>query len=436
MKSKNLTVYLGGRGFMINKIYIEKLFGRFDYDIVAKPGGITIITGPNGFGKSTILQIINALSKGNIAYFVKLDFSSLEVEFNGTNKIQINKTKQKMIIDDIDLDEKTIKYFQFDIRMPWIQPIQGGFHDRRAGGFIPEDDFFYQMYLDRNSCYFDGFLGRPEGNKIKQIKKKFDCIREWCGDVRFITDQRLIQTKISRSEEPQVVDVIRELPQRLKTEITRVSEEYSRVANNLDSTYPKRLFAARDGIDNQSEYEAYLKDANEKFKKLSNYNLVKMSFIDEKDYNQKYSTALKIYFDDFAKKYKVFQDLIAKLDLFTKIINNRLTFKQIRITRDEGFQVVDEDNSQKVLQLSQLSSGEKQEIVLFYELIFDTKKGLLLLIDEPEISLHIAWQKQFLNDLVEVSKQTAVQVIVATHSPQIISKYLDIQVDLGELYGN
>ena len=427
---------------MISRISVKKLFGRFDYDITAKPVGITIITGPNGFGKSTILKIVNALSKGNIAYFVKLDFSSLVVEFDSNNKTKINKAKQGIAIDDIvfqDLDAERIDHFQSVIRRPWIQRIQGGFLDRRTDEFIPEDDFFYQMYLDSGSRYFDGFLSKSEEKvslKIKQLKKKLDDIREWCGDVRFITDQRLIQTKISRSDEPQVVDVIRELPQRLKAQISKVSEEYSRVANTLDSSYPKRLFAAREKIKNQAEYKACLEDANEKFEKLSNYNLVSMSIIDEKNYNPEYSTALKIYFDDFAEKYKVFQDLIAKLDLFTRIINNRLTFKQIQITRDEGFQVVDNENPQKVLQLSQLSSGEKQEIVLFYELIFDTKKDLLLLIDEPEISLHITWQKKFLDDLVEVSKQTALQVIVATHSPQIVSNHLDIQIDLGELYGS
>lgn len=424
---------------MINRIYIKKLFGRFDYDITTKPEGITIITGPNGFGKSTILKIVNALSKGNIAYFVKLDFSSLVVEFDNDNKTTINKTKQGIVIDDLvfqDLDEERIDRYQTVIRRPWIQHIQGGFLDHRTDEFIAEDDFFYHMYLDSDNRYFDSFFSKSEGNKIKQLKKKLDAIREWCGDVRFITDQRLIQTKISRSDEPQVVDVIRELPQRLKAQISKVSEEYSRVANTLDSSYPKRLFAAREGIKNQAEYKACLEDVNEKFEKLSNYNLVSMSIIDEKNYNSDYSTALKIYFDDFAEKYKVFQGLIAKLDLFTKIINNRLTFKQIRITRDEGFQVVDNKNPQKVLQLNQLSSGEKQEIVLFYELIFDTKEDLLLLIDEPEISLHITWQKQFLDDLVEVSKQTALQVIVATHSPQIVGAHLDIQIDLGELYGN
>lgn len=102
-----------------------------------------------------------------------------------------------------------------------------------------------------------------------------------------------------------------------------------------------------------------------------------MSIIDEKNYNPTYSTALKIYFDDFAEKYKVFQNLVSKLDLFTKIINSRLTFKHIRITRNNGFEVVDNDNPQKVLQLSQLSSGEKQEIVLFYDLIFGTGEKFL-----------------------------------------------------------
>lgn len=419
---------------MISKICIKNLFGRFDYDIITKLGGITIITGPNGFGKSTILQIINALSKGNVEYFLQLDFSSLVIEFDGNYQTEIKKTKQELEIDGINIDGRKIDDIQFNHITSRMKGIPIGFFDRHTDEWISnEGSSYYIPYM--NSLYLDIFSNESR-KKTKKIREKLDEIRSLCGNVRLITDQRLIRTAITGSDEQQVIDVICELPQRLKAQISKVSEEYSSVANNLDSTYPKRLFAAKDGIDNQSEYEAYLKDANEKFKKLSNYNLVKMSFIDEKDYNQKYSTALKIYFDDFAKKYKVFQDLIAKLDLFTKIINNRLTFKQIRITRDEGFQVVDAENPQKVLQLTQLSSGEKQEIVLFYELIFDTPEGLLLLIDEPEISLHIAWQKQFLDDLVEVSKQTAVQVIVATHSPQIVSKHLDLQIDLGELYGN
>jgi predicted ATP-binding protein involved in virulence len=422
---------------MINSIRIKNLFGRFEYLISMNASGITIITGPNGFGKSTILRIINALSKGNIQYFLKLDFSSLVVDFDNQEKISIQKKGRKIIIDSVQLpffNEEQQEYIRFQ-RRPWIQRVPDGFIDRRTDEFFTEDEYFCHMYFTDDDRYLERYGNKKEHQAMLEIKRKFDQIKEWCGEVRFISDQRLIRTSLKRSDEPQVIDVIRELPQRLKIQISKVSEEYSRVANTLDSSYPKRLFAAKEGIKDQAEYKELLDEANKKFEKLSIYNLVDMSIIDEKNYNPIYSTALKIYFDDFTEKYKVFQNLISKLDLFTKIINNRLSFKRIRITRDNGFEVVDNDNPKKILQLSQLSSGEKQEIVLFYDLIFDTKEKLLLLIDEPEISLHITWQKKFLDDLLEVSKQIELQAIVATHSPQVVSNHLDIQIDLGELYG-
>lgn len=47
---------------MLKAIKIEGLFSRFDYDIEMKEEGITILTGPNGFGKSTIFSLIEAVA--------------------------------------------------------------------------------------------------------------------------------------------------------------------------------------------------------------------------------------------------------------------------------------------------------------------------------------------------------------------------------------
>ena len=86
------------------------------------------------------------------------------------------------------------------------------------------------------------------------------------------------------------------------------------------------------------------------------------------------------------------------------------------------------------MELSKLSSGEQEILVLYYKLIFESDVDLLM-IDEPEISLHIAWQKNILKDLKEIVKlNNKLNIIIATHSPQIISDNWDLQIDLGGQY--
>jgi predicted ATPase len=52
------------------------------------------------------------------------------------------------------------------------------------------------------------------------------------------------------------------------------------------------------------------------------------------------------------------------------------------------------------------------------------------LIDEPELSLHLSWQKRFLDDLLEVVRVTGIDVLLATHSPFIVGDRDDLMVAL------
>jgi predicted ATP-binding protein involved in virulence len=58
------------------------------------------------------------------------------------------------------------------------------------------------------------------------------------------------------------------------------------------------------------------------------------------------------------------------------------------------------------------------------------KPNSLILIDEPEISLHILWQQQFLRDLQEIAGIENYDVLIATHSPQIVYDRSDLTVSL------
>jgi predicted ATP-binding protein involved in virulence len=84
----------------------------------------------------------------------------------------------------------------------------------------------------------------------------------------------------------------------------------------------------------------------------------------------------------------------------------------------------------KSLSPTDLSSGEQHELVLLYELLFKVQPNSLVLIDEPELSLHVGWQSQFLQDLQEITKLADLDILMATHSPDIIQDRWDLTVEL------
>ena len=82
------------------------------------------------------------------------------------------------------------------------------------------------------------------------------------------------------------------------------------------------------------------------------------------------------------------------------------------------------------LDLGMLSAGEQHELVILYDLLFRTPNDSVILIDEPELSLHVAWQEQFLDDLEEMAQLSNFRAILATHSPEIIGDRWDLTVEL------
>jgi predicted ATP-binding protein involved in virulence len=136
---------------------------------------------------------------------------------------------------------------------------------------------------------------------------------------------------------------------------------------------------------------------------------------------------LSVYVRDTEKKLGVFDSLVAKVELFKRSINDRFLYKQLSVNK-EGFGLTTPEGS-KLDPLS-LSSGEQHEIVLLYELLFKAAENSLILLDEPEISLRVAWQEQFLSNLEDITALSKFDALIATHSPQIISDRWDLTVEL------
>ena len=129
-------------------------------------------------------------------------------------------------------------------------------------------------------------------------------------------------------------------------------------------------------------------------------------------------------------------ELQERIETFMGIIAPKLRNKKFRIDRNNGFIFEKTNGNPGKLEPAALSSGEQHQLVLFYELIFKSEDNPLFLIDEPEISLHIEWQRQFLQDISKITNLGGYTFVIATHSPHIIHNRRDLAVALeGGLLG-
>jgi predicted ATPase len=106
------------------------------------------------------------------------------------------------------------------------------------------------------------------------------------------------------------------------------------------------------------------------------------------------------------------------LELFSDFLNQRFAHKRIELNQQVGIAAVLDDGDQ--IQPSELSSGEQQLLALAYELLFATEPEALVLLDEPELSLHVAWLQGLLDAFCDMGQSRRLEFLIATHSPVIL----------------
>ena len=86
------------------------------------------------------------------------------------------------------------------------------------------------------------------------------------------------------------------------------------------------------------------------------------------------------------------------------------------IIRDaEGIRFLQEGD---ILTTRQLSSGEKQMMLILLTVLLEDRQPYVLFMDEPEVSLHVDWQQQLVTIITELNPE--IQLILTTHSPAVV----------------
>ncbi len=402
---------------MITRLKIEGLFGnpKFNYDLVFKDR-VTILTGPNGFGKSTVLRILEALGSGNVYFFTDLVFLSVVVWFDNDDVVEIKNYDKYIMFGGFEIPK--VRYYGL---IDWEKTID---HTVSKNEIMhtPINQVDYRL-IQKGRAFVEGkFIEET----IESFCKKIAAL---CGNIVVISEQRLIDINTGKDGNQTATEVVTKKPKEMKQEIDNVRSAFAKKASEEDAKLPKRINKGERITEEQ--YKEFQKQLNDRFDKLRIYNLTNEPTQSE-PYQESTSASMNAFFRTNINKYTVYDALLNKLDLFVGIVNNRLMFKYLEISGENGFEVIDTE-TKNPLALEQLSSGEKQVIVMYYSLIFNNE-NLLLLIDEPEISMHIVWQKQFMDDLIKIAEHGDFRAIVATHSPYVIGNHWESQIDLGEQY--
>jgi predicted ATP-binding protein involved in virulence len=440
----------------ISQISVKNLFGVFDHTIPIKMNDrITIIHGPNGFGKTAILRLIDGLFNTRYSELRAIPFTEFTILFDDGGTLKVLKTtvhKQEEtaanqyskiavsyestdIIEDSFILGGSLNASQLAIPIHAIEDVISELDeigpetwlDLRTGESINLEEVLVRF----------SHLLPMKSEKGKSEPKWFRALKD-AIDVRFIQTQRLLAMssfeRTSRySHSPSMTAVVAEYSVELAKAIQSKLGEYGTLSQSLDRTFPARL------VKEEVPAEVTLETLRSQLSELENKRnrLASAGLLDKEEdadfqvpqiVDERTKGVLSVYVKDVQEKLSIFDEMAAKIDLFKKIITERFKYKQMSISKASGISFTTYDGFP--LSPTSLSSGEQHELVMLYEFLFKVIPNSLILIDEPEISLHIAWQEQFLRDLQEITKLASFDVLIATHSPQLIYDRWDLTVEL------
>ena len=125
---------------------------------------------------------------------------------------------------------------------------------------------------------------------------------------------------------------------------------------------------------------------------------------------------MKFYLNKLVKIYDSQRAIDEKLSKFVKVCTKYLAGKKV-VYDEVNLSVCVFDVNGDEIDFDDLSSGEKQIVSIFSKVYLDVMTSCIFIIDEPELSLSIAWQKEFLIDIYNSGKVGL--LIATTHSPFI-----------------
>jgi putative ABC transporter, ATP-binding protein len=432
----------------ISKLKIVSLHGCFDYDIDFNED-ITFFYGENGCGKTTILNILDNILAGEIFKLFKYKFENIQLEYYALEDDKERVDKKIEISSSADeLRELYISFEGKDEIVPsnWKE-LHGAinrnsykikdiyFRNFRVSGEI-RNKFNYillpwnRINIDEQNAsnyrviksshlYSNEELSNNSSmNKIEELIFRYvSMVNAQINSSNREFRDMILNSSLEINDDVKNLYTFNEFnPSNLESELNNISENYLKLLKTLNIKQEE---------EEQTRIKSYFESLIQlaKGKSKTEGQLPLQLFI-QYTYLNRIKEIIKIFETNDNENQKIKININKFLEVVNFFLSQGKDKKEIVINQF-GEVYFKSNFSNGKLNLEYLSSGEKQIVTLFANLLFQRKSNNLsfFIVDEPELSLHLRWQKTFVEVLHKMSKDT--QLIFATHSPEIIGLYRD-----------
>ncbi|MCG7493297.1 AAA family ATPase [Thalassobius sp. Cn5-15] len=418
----------------IESVEIEGFWGRKNVSLKLQED-LNFLIGPNGSGKTTIINLISAVLRADIPALYSVQFEKVTVRLKAIG------ANRKPVIEVAKVVDKKMGSFELRYTVKEKSSDKG----RTYGVEGPYDERIYRDYrYNRPRRYME------EGARLSSILSNLVEVN-WLSIHRSNSEMER-RNRREEGYESSIDQKLHDISQAFSQYFSLLSSKAESESKNFqEHVFLSLLEQNHSGgevlkqviaePEDKSTVVGVLRDlgvSNTKATKSVNTHYsrlddAKKRWADEDAFKledaitlsdaRRVSEMINEWRDLQSKRLAIFEPRIK----FEKIINSLLSGKELHF---------DARNNPKVhlasgdtVDIDVFSSGEKQLFILLGEALLQEEKPVIFISDEPELSLHVSWQSSLFENIRSLNGSC--QIISATHSPDIVGAFQDrvIQIE-------
>lgn len=431
-------------------IFVRKLFGRYSYDLAPNPDAagdsdrVLLLYGDNGTGKTTVAQLLfHLLSRRTVAghrtFLAQTRFASFAVSFTNGVRFSAERSEGQLIgpyVLKLERDGHTIAAAQIETRDDFsVNPELHVAALENLFAHVSTPPLSAYLLSDNRVLQSDELVPAMDEDDLGA-----DVERSW--DIEAVARRRAAHASRTRVVhiEPSIKRAEAWMQRRALSASKVGQANMSTIYNDIIRRIARSPDPAAPSQTDMRAIAATLGELRRRSEELAQFGLATPSMVEELSITlelvgQKQAALIAAvvepYISSVRARLDAAADLYKKLHEFLRIVNGFYRRKRVEVDVSDGIRVISDDQS--LLNPELLSSGEKQLMLLLCSILAASDKPTLFIIDEPELSLNVKWQRELIQSFLTLVEGESVQFLMATHSIELITPYEQCVMQLIDL---